>query len=141
MNDPAKLFAAVHMKAKARLVCIVGQTASGKSSLAMDLAQELGAELLSVDSMQVYRGFNIGTAKPTVEEQSQVRHHGIDLADPSDTYSAGAFLAYAREVVADTQQRGVPLLAVGGTGCTSARCFTVSLPAPADPDFRARSRR
>ena len=126
---------------KPRLVCIVGQTASGKSSLAMDLAQELGAELLSVDSMQVYRGFDIGTAKPTEEEQARVRHHGIDLADPSETYSAGAFLSYAREVVADNQQRGVPLLAVGGTGLYLRALLQGLTPsAPADPDFRARLR-
>ena len=126
---------------RARLVCIVGQTASGKSSLAMELAQELGAELLSVDSMQVYRGFDIGTAKPTKEEQARVRHHGIDLADPSETYSAGSFLSYAREVVADAQERGVPLLAVGGTGLyLRALLHGLTPSAPADPDFRARLR-
>ena len=126
------------MTAKPRLVCIVGQTASGKSALAMELAEELGCELLSVDSMQVYRGFDIGTAKPTVEEQERVQHHGIDLLDPDETFSAGAFLEYARETLREAQKRGVHVLAVGGTGLYfRAMLHGLTPSAPADPAFRA----
>ena len=69
------------MSPRPRLVCITGLTASGKSALALELAEGLGAEILSVDSMQVYRGLDIGTAKPSAAEQRRVRHHGIDLVD------------------------------------------------------------
>ena len=129
------------MSAKPRLVCIVGQTASGKSSLAMGLAQELGCELLSVDSMQVYRGFNIGTAKPSAADQGLVRHHGIDLVDPEETFSAGAFLEYAREVLSEARASGTDILAVGGTGLyLQAMLRGLTPSAPADPEFRARLR-
>jgi len=100
------------MTARPRLVCITGHTASGKSALGMELAEALGAELLSVDSMQVYRGFDLGTAKATPAEQARVVHHGIDLVAPSETFSAGAFLTYARGIL----DRPQPVLAVGGTG-------------------------
>jgi len=124
-----------------RLVCLVGQTASGKSSLALALAEELGCELLSVDSMQVYRGFDIGTATPSREEQERVRHHGINLVDPQETFSAGAFLDYARSVLTEARTRGVPVLAVGGTGLyMRALLHGLTPSAPADMDFRARLR-
>jgi len=103
----------------------------------MGLAEQLGCELLSVDSMQVYRGFDIGTAKPTVEEQERVPHHGIDLLDPEETFSAGAFLEYARETLRRAQERGVDVLAVGGTGLYfRAMLHGLTPSAPADPDFR-----
>lgn len=95
-----------------RLLCVTGQTASGKSSLAMALAERLPAALLSVDSMQVYRGFDIGTAKPTAAEREHVVHHGLDLVEPHETFSAGAFLTYAREILSE----GRTVIAVGGTG-------------------------
>ncbi len=101
---------------KPRLVCITGQTASGKSGLAMELCRRLGAEILSVDSMQVYRGFDIGTAKPTAAEQAAVPHHGIDLVDPTEVFSASAFLAYARDLLERAAAEGRTVLAVGGTG-------------------------
>jgi tRNA dimethylallyltransferase len=124
-----------------RLLCVTGHTASGKSSLAMALAERLGAELLSVDSMQVWRGFDAGTAKPTAEEQARVRHHGIDLVDPADHYSAGAFLRYARGVIADAEQRSVPLIAVGGTGLYLKAMLHGLAPAPpADMELRAKLR-
>jgi tRNA dimethylallyltransferase len=129
------------VSAKSRLVCLVGQTASGKSSLAMQLAEELGFELLSVDSMQVYRGFDIGTAKPSLEDQQRVRHHGIDLVDPEQPFSAGAFLEYARNVLKEAEGRGVPVLAVGGTGLYLQALLRGLTPStPADPEFRAQLR-
>ena len=121
-----------------RLLCITGHTASGKSTLAMALAEAIGAELLSVDSMQVWRGFDVGTAKPTPQERARVRHHGLDLVDPHETFSAGAFLDYARDVV---DRATGPLIAVGGTGLYLRAMLHGLVPTPpADRDFRARLR-
>lgn len=98
---------------------LVGPTASGKSALALELAHHLPGppvELVSVDSMQVYRGMNVGTAKPCPEEQAEVPHHLIDLADPSDDFSVSEFQAAAREALAAIEARGHRALLVGGTG-------------------------
>ncbi len=99
------------------VLAIVGVTASGKSSLAMSIARrDPRVELVSVDSMQVYRGMDIGTAKPSAAEQAEVRHHMIDVADPWDDYSVSEFQAGAQAAIADIEGRGgVPVL-VGGTG-------------------------
>ena len=116
-----------------RLLCITGQSASGKSSLAMALAEATGAELLSIDSMQVYRGFDAGTAKPTSDERERVVHHGIDLVDPEETFSAGAFLAYARDLLAE----GRRIIAVGGTGLyLRAMLHGLGPQVPADLELR-----
>lgn len=98
-------------------LCILGPTASGKSSLALAIADRVeGVELVSIDSMQVYRGMDIGTAKPTLAEQQLVRHHLIDIADPADDFAVSTFQAEWQRVAADIAQRGgVPVL-VGGTG-------------------------
>jgi tRNA dimethylallyltransferase len=80
------------------------------------LAEAVGAEIVSVDSMQVYRGMDIGTAKPTPEQQARVRHHLIDLADPAEVFSAAEFQREGRRVLADLAGRGVPILIVGGSG-------------------------
>jgi len=103
------------MTAGYKLIAIIGATASGKSALAMGLAQRIGAAILSLDSMQVYRGMDIGTAKPTAVEQAAVKHHLIDVADPSETFSTAKFLELADGVIDDAKQRGVPIIAVGGT--------------------------
>jgi tRNA dimethylallyltransferase len=100
---------------QSKLLAIIGATGSGKSSLAMALARRTGAEILSVDAMQIYQGMNIGTAKPTAEEQREVRHHLVDWVRPDETFSVARFAALAGEVIADAQRRGVPLIAVGGT--------------------------
>lgn len=98
------------------MLCILGPTASGKSSLALALARRRGdIEIISMDSALVYRGMNIGTAKPTPEEQAEIPHHLIDLIDPVESYSAARFVNDAECAVADIRSRGkVPLL-VGGT--------------------------
>lgn len=104
-----------------RPLAILGPTASGKSTLALaiaDLAAAAGhtVELVSIDSMQVYRGMNVGTATPTADEQAAVRHHLIDLVDPSDAFTVSEFQDLATTAIADIQARGhVPVL-VGGTG-------------------------
>ncbi|MBI2704978.1 MAG: tRNA (adenosine(37)-N6)-dimethylallyltransferase MiaA [Actinobacteria bacterium] len=98
-------------------IAIVGPTASGKSWLALQMADHLAnAELVSIDSMQVYRGMDIGTAKPTPEEQARHRHHLLDLVDPGHDFTVAEFQAAFRTAIAGIERRnGVPVL-VGGTG-------------------------
>ncbi len=96
-------------------LCIAGPTASGKSVLALQLAQELGGEIISVDSAQVYRGMDVGTAKPSAAERAAVPHHLIDIIEPNAAYSAAQFARAARRLIDEIHARGrVPLL-VGGT--------------------------
>ncbi len=100
-----------------RHLALVGPTASGKSALAMEVARRLGdVELVSVDSMQVYRGMDVGTAKPTVAERAEVAHHLLDLADPSEEFSVARFQAEAEAAIAGIEARGHRALLVGGTG-------------------------
>ena len=94
---------------------LTGPTGTGKSALALELAQQLPLEIVSVDSAQVFRGMDIGTAKPTAAERASVRHHLLDIRDPAERYSAGDFVRDAVAVMAEIRVRGqVPLL-VGGT--------------------------
>jgi tRNA dimethylallyltransferase len=96
--------------------CLVGPTASGKTALAVRLAQALNAEIVTCDSMQVYRGMDIGTAKPTLEERGGIPHHMLDVADPQEGYSAARYAEQAERCIRDVAARGkLPLLA-GGTG-------------------------
>ncbi|HOT49869.1 MAG TPA: tRNA (adenosine(37)-N6)-dimethylallyltransferase MiaA [Candidatus Hydrogenedentes bacterium] len=97
-------------------IVIAGPTASGKTALAIALARRLGTEIISADSMQVYRGMAIGTAAPTREEQALVRHHFVGFLDPAEDFSAGAFEILARKVVRDLNARGRPAVVVGGSG-------------------------
>lgn len=103
------------------MLAILGVTASGKSQLAMALARAHAdsarpVELVSVDSMQVYRGMDIGTAKPSKTEQAEVVHHLIDLVDPHEEFTVSAFQQAARSVLADISERGHQAILVGGTG-------------------------
>jgi tRNA dimethylallyltransferase len=96
------------------LVAIVGPTASGKSSLAVALARKLGAEVIACDSTQVYRGFDIGTAKPTLEERGGVPHHLLDVVEPSFPFTAGEYRVRAVAVLEDLRHRArLPILTVG----------------------------
>lgn len=96
-------------------IFLMGPTASGKSALSVQLAQALNAEIISVDSALVFKGMDIGTAKPTLEERGGIPHHLIDILDPSESYSTGQFRNQALELMADITARGkIPLL-VGGT--------------------------
>ena len=98
-------------------VAVVGSTASGKSAVGMAAARQLGnVELVSVDSMQVYRGMDIGTAKPTAGEQARVRHHLIDLVDPSVEFTVAEFQRAYRAALDDISSRDAKALLVGGTG-------------------------
>lgn len=98
------------------LIVIVGPTASGKTSLAIELAEQFGGEIICADSRTVYRGMNIGTAKPTAEERLRVPHWGLDLVEPGERFTAADFQQYAFTKIAEIRARGrVPFL-VGGTG-------------------------
>lgn len=98
------------------LVVIVGPTASGKSALAMEIAERFSGEIICADSRTVYKGMNIGTAKPSLDDQKRVPHWGLDLVAPSDHFSAADFKGYADQKIAEIKKRGhIPLL-VGGTG-------------------------
>lgn len=99
-----------------KILVIVGPTAVGKSSLAMELAPVLNAEIVSADSMQIYRGLDIGTSKPTAEERRQVPHHLVDIVDPDDSFHAIQFQEAADRAIEDIHGRGKTALVVGGTG-------------------------
>ena len=97
-----------------RIIC--GPTAAGKSAVAMWLAETRNAEIISADSRQIYRGFDIGTAKPSKADRERVRHHGIDVADPSERYSAARWASGARTWIEQVRAAGKVPLVVGGTG-------------------------
>ncbi|AGX87236.1 tRNA (adenosine(37)-N6)-dimethylallyltransferase MiaA [Candidatus Symbiobacter mobilis] len=96
-------------------LALTGPTASGKTAAALAIARQHPVEIVSVDSAQVYRGMDIGTAKPTAEERALVVHHLLDIRDPTDPYSAAEFVADARRLIADIRQRNKLPLLVGGT--------------------------
>ena len=97
-------------------LALLGPTASGKTEAAIELADALGAEIVSVDSMLVYRGMDVGTAKPTAAQRSRVPHHLIDVAEPSEPFSVARYQALARPVLADLRSRRQTPLLVGGSG-------------------------
>ena len=99
-----------------RLICLLGPTAVGKTEIAIQLAQRLNAEIISVDSRQIYRQMDIGTAKPTPEEQQAARHHLIDCVDISQPFSVAGYQSFADTAIADIQNRGNRVLLVGGAG-------------------------
>ena len=98
------------------IICIPGPTASGKTALAVDLARELHGEVVSCDSMYVYRRMNIGTAKPTQEEMGGIVHHMIDVAEPDEDFSVSRYCAMASPIVDDIVARGKTAIITGGTG-------------------------
>ena len=121
----------------APLICLAGPTASGKSAIARAIAQQWPTEIINVDSATIYRGMDIGTAKPSVTEQQAIRHHLLDIRDPSESYSAAAFRQDVLQCAADVRARGhMPLLA-GGTMLyfKALRDGLNDLPT-ADPDIR-----
>jgi tRNA dimethylallyltransferase len=139
---PAFLTAVADMADTApRIISLIGPTAAGKSAVAMQLAHRIGGEILSLDSMQVYRGMDIGTAKPTETEQREVRHHLIDLIDPDQTFTVARFVELADEVIRDAAARRVPLVAVGGTPLYYKALFEGLFEGPgADESVRQRLR-
>jgi tRNA dimethylallyltransferase len=101
---------------KIELVAIVGPTASGKTSLAIAIAKEFNGEIIAVDSRTIYKGLDIGTAKPTKTQQAEVKHWGLDIVDPTEAYSAAQFKKYAKAAIKDIVSRGKLPIMVGGTG-------------------------
>ncbi|MFH1240719.1 MAG: tRNA (adenosine(37)-N6)-dimethylallyltransferase MiaA [Pseudomonadota bacterium] len=104
------------IKERPNVVIIAGPTASGKSSLAVELALVLGGEIISSDSMQVFRGMDVGTAKPTLEQQKNIPHHLIDAVDPDQEFNAATFRSLALPLIGEICSRGKICLVVGGTG-------------------------
>jgi tRNA dimethylallyltransferase len=101
---------------KPKIVALVGPTATGKSILALHLAQRFRGELISADSVQVYRGLDIGTAKPSAEDRRLVFHHLVDIRQPDEDYSAASFRQQADEIIYELHKRETPIFVVGGTG-------------------------
>ena len=121
-------------------LAITGPTASGKTALGIALAEALGGEIISCDSMQIYREMSIGTAKPTEDERARVPHHLVDFLSPADSYSADSYRADAMRVCEDIISRGQTPIFVGGTGLyidTVARAAAPDVP-PSDPAIRER---
>lgn len=98
------------------IICIAGPTASGKTALSIALAKELDGEIVSCDSMQVYKRMDIGTAKPTAEEMENIPHHMLSVAEPWEDFSVGKYCDLAAPIVDDILARGKPAIIVGGTG-------------------------
>jgi tRNA dimethylallyltransferase len=119
------------------LVVIVGETASGKSALAMELAQKFDGEIICADSWTVYKGFDIGTAKPTAEEQAAVPHHLLDEADPAKGFSAAEFQKLALNTIQSIVLKGKLPIMVGGTGLyIDSVLYDYSFLPPSDPQLR-----
>ena len=121
-----------------RLLVICGPTASGKTALAVEMAEKLGGEIVSADSQQCYRGLDAGTAKPTPEEQARARHHLLDVADPEEQLDAARFVQLADAAIAGIDARGKRAIVAGGTGLWIRALLRGLLDAPgASPEFRA----
>ncbi|MGZ8429587.1 MAG: tRNA (adenosine(37)-N6)-dimethylallyltransferase MiaA [Candidatus Deferrimicrobiaceae bacterium] len=121
-----------------RILVLSGPTASGKTAAAVALARLFPLEIVNADSMQVYRGMDVGTAKPTPAERAEVPHHLIDVAYPDEEYSAGRFVAEAGEAIRGIRERGRFPLVSGGTGMYIRALLRGLDPLPSDPSVRAR---
>ena len=120
------------------VLALVGPTAAGKTELALELAERLGAEVVSADAMLVYRGMDIGTAKPTPAERARVPHHLVDLVDPGEEFSVARFQPLARAAIAEVLARGRRPLLVGGSGLYFQAVVDDFAFPPTDPAVRAR---
>ncbi len=122
------------MSEKIKLPIIVGPTAGGKSALALRVAEEVGGEIVSCDSMQIYRRMDIGTAKPTEKEQARVPHHMIDIVEPWEAFSCADYAIRARAVIEDILARGRVPIVCGGTGLYLEALLRGGMCAMADSD-------
>lgn len=119
------------------LVVLLGETASGKSALAIELAEKFNGEIICADSRTVYRGMDIGTAKPTPEDRGRVPHHCLDLVTPDEPFTVADFKQQALTAVADITARGKLPIMVGGTGLyLDAVLYDFEFRSPADPEMR-----
>jgi len=122
---------------KIKLLVIAGPTGSGKSDLAVRLAEQIGGEIVNADSMQVYRGLNIGTAKPSAEELARVPHHLLDIVSPDQSFTASDFRREAAAAIADIDRRGKKAIVVGGTGLYIRALLEGLVDSPTgDPELR-----
>jgi tRNA dimethylallyltransferase len=121
------------------LLLVVGPTASGKSRLGLEIAEALGGEIVSADAFAIYRGLDIGTDKPGADALARVRHHLIDIVEPSERFSAGAFAAAATEAISDIRRRGHTPIVVGGSHFWIRALLLGLFPSPPrDPGLTAR---
>jgi tRNA dimethylallyltransferase len=131
------VISARHDATPPRIVVIAGPTASGKTSVAVDLASRIGGELIGADSIQVYRGLDVGSAKPTHQELRGVRHHLLDVVDVHEHYDAAQYIAHADAAIANVRARGSLPIVVGGTGLyIRALVRGIAEGIPADPSVR-----
>lgn len=121
-----------------RIICVCGPTAVGKTKYAIDLAKAVDGEVVSADSMQLYKFMDIGSAKPTAEEQAEVKHHLVDFVDPRDGFSVAEYQKCAKEAIADIFSRGKTPVISGGTGLyISSLIYEMNFgSAPKDDEFR-----
>lgn len=121
-----------------RIICVCGPTAVGKTKYAIDLAKAVDGEVVSADSMQLYKFMDIGSAKPTAEEQAEVKHHLVDFVDPRDGFSVAEYQRCAKEAIADIFSRGKTPVISGGTGLyISSLIYEMDFgSAPKDDEFR-----
>lgn len=121
-------------------IVLLGPTGVGKSARALQLAQELKAEIVSVDSMQIYRGLDVGTAKLTSAERAGIVHHLIDIVEPDERFTVADFVAASKKLINEARQRNVPLIFCGGTGFYFNALLRglAFVPADNDPEVRAR---
>lgn len=137
----ASLAQAVALADDGGMLAVVGPTASGKTELAVRLAERLGGEIISADSVQIYRGFDIGSGKPTAEELGRARHHLIDAKGPLEPVDAAAYAGLASAAIADARARGKVPIVCGGTFLWVKALLFGLLPAPpASEEIRARHR-
>lgn len=132
---------AIELARSERLLCVVGPTASGKTDLAIDVCDAVGGEIISADSVQIYRGFDIGSAKPTPEERARARHHLVDTHDPLEPIDAAGWAKLAEHAIADIRARGKVPVVCGGTYFWVRALVLGLVPVPgADEPIRARHR-
>ena len=123
---------------KNKVIAVVGPTASGKTKFAVELAQKIDGEIISADSRLVYKGFDIGTAKPSIEERGGIPHYMIDIAEPEEDYSAGLYANEAKKVINDIRSRGKIPIVAGGTGLyINILLMNYDLP-KVEPDYELR---
>lgn len=118
------------MSEPARIIAVIGPTASGKTEVGLQLARRIGGEIISVDSMQIYRWMDIGTAKPTASMRAEIPHHLIDILNPDQLYNAGRFAEDADQVISDLQSQGKPAILLGGTNLYIRALVNGMIPVP-----------
>jgi len=140
-REVAEVLALLEARGEGALPCVVGPTASGKTALAVALAEALGGEIVSADSVQIYRGFDAASGKPTPEETARARHHLVDVADPLEPFDAARFVHLADAAIADIRARGrVPIVCGGTFLWVKALVSGLSEAPAADEGIRARHR-